>query len=328
MKEKMRKALFLMAFLALSAFAVSENWYICLASFMHEDKADALISALDGKGIPAVKSEFVKPTGEKFFRILFAQLFPNLTKAQLKRDNLRANPAVLELGLDGLWCCRVSDIGSLDNSNPPESEKQVILVLINGVPYKRLEIDRSDNKLIKVNINIDRSHAADVPAQKSGASGVPVPNSVPPENVAEVEVPVAKKNAAAVVPPAREEGVKAAEESAETPVVLPAENDAASEIPAEESGAGGAPAESASLPEADARIAPAGDEGEIPLEEESDAAPLEEVAPPPVPDDGNAENENPAADGGFSDEGAKSPSEMPEILLDGGDAGVSGSDSW
>ncbi|WP_406032775.1 SPOR domain-containing protein, partial [Treponema saccharophilum] len=136
----MRKALFLMAFLALSAFAASENWYICLASFMHEDKADALISALDGKGIPAVKSEFVKPTGEKFFRILFAQLFPNLTKAQLKRDNLRANPAVLELGLDGLWCCRVSDIGSLDNSNPPESERQVILVLINGVPYKRLEI--------------------------------------------------------------------------------------------------------------------------------------------------------------------------------------------
>lgn len=317
MKEKMRKALFLMAFLALSAFAASENWYICLASFMHEDKADALISALDGKGIPAVKSEFVKPTGEKFFRILFAQLFPNLTKAQLKRDNLRANPAVLELGLDGLWCCRVSDIGSLDNTNPPESEKQVILVLINGVPYKRLEIDRSDNKLIKVNINIDRSHAADIPAQKSGASGVPVPDSVPPENVAEVEVPVAKKNAAAVVPPAREEGVKAAEESAETPVVLPAENDAASEIPAE----------SASLPEADARIAPAGDEGEIPLEEESDAAPLEEVAPPPVPDDGNAENENPAADGGFSDEGAESPSEEPEIPQDGGDSGGSASDA-
>ncbi|WP_406035103.1 hypothetical protein, partial [Treponema saccharophilum] len=171
-------------------------------------------------------------------------------------------------------------------------------------------------------------HAADIPAQKSGASGVPVPDSVPPENVAEVEVPVAKKSAAAVVPPALEEGVKAAEESAETPVVLPAENDAASEIPAEESGAGGAPAESASLPEADARIVPAGDEGEIPLEEESDAAPLGEVAPPPVPDDGNAENENPAADGGFFDEGAESPSEMPEILLDGGDAGVSGSDSW
>lgn len=153
---RFKNVVILILFSMIGAFSFCENWYVCLASFKSEEKADELVKILENEKISTTKTKFFKDN-ENVFRVFYSEIFTTLPKAQVKRDNLLQNNILKNLKLNDLWCCKETEIGEVLKVQISEEDKQIIIVTVNGVPYKKIEIKKSENKQVKININIDKN---------------------------------------------------------------------------------------------------------------------------------------------------------------------------
>ena len=177
MEEKMKKCLaFLVAFL-LSGAAFDDGWYVCMGSFKNLDKAKERARVLSVEGFDVFVSEVERTGNEKLYRVLFSESFAQKSGAVSKRNEFLSKSSVKRLGLSDLWCCesdgrRVGGNAPLDRqvvvrNRPPEGNadeqmppsrpapvSQTVVVSVNGEEKQRFEIN-SDDRLIKVNVNID-----------------------------------------------------------------------------------------------------------------------------------------------------------------------------
>ncbi|MBR1713663.1 MAG: SPOR domain-containing protein [Treponema sp.] len=173
----MKKCLaFLVAFL-LSVAAFADGWYVCMGSFKNLDKAKERARVLSVEGFDVFVSEVERTGNEKLYRVLFSESFAQKSGAVSKRNEFLSKSSVKRLGLSDLWCCesdgrRVGGNAPLDRqvvvrNRPPEGNadeqmppsrpapvSQTVVVSVNGEEKQRFEIN-SDDRLIKVNVNID-----------------------------------------------------------------------------------------------------------------------------------------------------------------------------
>ena len=179
MEEKMKKCLAFLVASLLSAAAFADGWYVCMGSFKNLDKAKERARVLSVEGFDVFVSEVERTGNEKLYRVLFSESFAQKSGAVSKRNEFLFKDNIKRLGLSDLWCCesdgrRVGENVPLDrqvvvrNRNPegnadeqmppsrPASVSQTVVVSVNGEEKQRFEIN-SDDRLIKVNVNIDET---------------------------------------------------------------------------------------------------------------------------------------------------------------------------
>lgn len=179
MEEKMKKCLAFLVSSLLSVAAFADGWYVCMGSFKNLDKAKERARVLSVEGFDVFVSEVERTGNEKLYRVLFSESFAQKSGAVSKRNEFLSKNSIKRLGLSDLWCCesdgrRVGGNASLDrqvvvrNRNPegnadeqmppsrPAPVSQTVVVSVNGEEKQRFEIN-SDDRLIKVNVNIDET---------------------------------------------------------------------------------------------------------------------------------------------------------------------------
>ena len=179
MGEKMKKCLAFLVSSLLSVAAFADGWYVCMGSFKNLDKAKERARVLSVEGFDVFVSEVERTGNEKLYRVLFSESFAQKSGAVSKRNEFLSKSSVKRLGLSDLWCCesdgrRVGENVPLDrqvvvrNRNPegnadsqplpvrPAPVSQTVVVSVNGEEKQRFEIN-SDDRLIKVNVNIDET---------------------------------------------------------------------------------------------------------------------------------------------------------------------------
>ncbi len=177
MGEKMKKCLAFLVSSLLSVAAFADGWYVCMGSFKNLDKAKERARVLSVEGFDVFVSEVERTGNEKLYRVLFSESFAQKSGAVSKRNEFLSKSSVKRLGLSDLWCCesdgrRVGGNAPLDRqvvvrNRPPEGNadeqmppsrpapvSQTVVVSVNGEEKQRFEIN-SDDRLIKVNVNID-----------------------------------------------------------------------------------------------------------------------------------------------------------------------------
>ena len=177
MEEKMKKCLAFLVSSLLSVAAFADGWYVCMGSFKNLDKAKERARVLSVEGFDVFVSEVKRTGNEKLYRVLFSESFAQKRDASSKRNEFLSKDSIKRLGLSDLWCCesdgrRVGENVPLDrqvvvrNRNPegnadsqplpvrPAPVSQTVVVSVNGEEKQRFEIN-SDDRLIKVNVNID-----------------------------------------------------------------------------------------------------------------------------------------------------------------------------
>lgn len=173
----MKKCLAFLVSSLLSAAVFADGWYVCMGSFKNLDKAKERARVLSVEGFDVFVSEVERTGNEKLYRVLFSESFAQKSGAVSKRNEFLSKSSVKRLGLSDLWCCesdgrRVGENVPLDrqvvvrNRNPegnansqplpvrPAPVSQTVVVSVNGEEKQRFEIN-SDDRLIKVNVNID-----------------------------------------------------------------------------------------------------------------------------------------------------------------------------
>jgi len=148
-----------------------------MGSFKNLDKAKERARVLSVEGFDVFVSEAKRTGNEKLYRVLFSESFAQKSGAVSKRNEFLSKDSIKRLGLSDLWCCesdgrRVGENVPLDrqvvvrNRNPegnadsqplpvrPAPVSQTVVVSVNGEEKQRFEIN-SDDRLIKVNVNID-----------------------------------------------------------------------------------------------------------------------------------------------------------------------------
>ena len=173
----MKKCLAFLVSSLLSVAAFADGWYVCMGSFKNLDKAKERARVLSVEGFDVFVSEVERTGNEKLYRVLFSESFAQKSGAVSKRNEFLSKDSVKRLGLSDLWCCesdgrRVGENVPLDrqvvvrNRNPegnadaqmppsrPAPVSQTVVVSVNGEEKQRFEIN-SDDRLIKVNVNID-----------------------------------------------------------------------------------------------------------------------------------------------------------------------------
>ncbi len=179
MEEKMKKCLAFLVSSLLSVAAFADGWYVCMGSFKNLDKAKERARVLSVEGFDVFVSEVKRTGNEKLYRVLFSESFARKSDASSRRNEFLSKDSVKRLGLSDLWCCesdgrRVGENVPLDrqvvvrNRNPegnadsqplpvrPAPVSQTVVVSVNGEEKQRFEIN-SDDRLIKVNVNIDET---------------------------------------------------------------------------------------------------------------------------------------------------------------------------
>ena len=179
MGEKMKKCLAFLVSSLLSVAAFADGWYVCMGSFKNLDKAKERARVLSVEGFDVFVSEVERTGNEKLYRVLFSESFAQKREATSKRNEFLSKNSIKRLGLSDLWCCesdgrRVGENAPLDrqvvvrNRNPegnadsqplpvrPAPVSQTVVVSVNGEEKQRFEIN-SDDRLIKVNVNIDET---------------------------------------------------------------------------------------------------------------------------------------------------------------------------
>ena len=179
MGEKMKKCLAFLVSSLLSVAAFADGWYVCMGSFKNLDKAKERARVLSVEGFDVFVSEVERTGNEKLYRVLFSESFAQKSGAVSKRNEFLSKNSIKRLGLSDLWCCesdgrRVGENVPLDrqvvvrNRNPegnaavqeppsrPAPVSQTVVVSVNGEEKQRFEIN-SDDRLIKVNVNIDET---------------------------------------------------------------------------------------------------------------------------------------------------------------------------
>ena len=175
----MKKCLAFLVASLLSVAAFADGWYVCMGSFKNLDKAKERARVLSVEGFDVFVSEVERTGNEKLYRVLFSESFAQKSGAVSKRNEFLFKDNIKRLGLSDLWCCesdgrRVGENVPLDrqvvvrNRNPegnadeqmppsrPASVSQTVVVSVNGEEKQRFEIN-SDDRLIKVNVNIDET---------------------------------------------------------------------------------------------------------------------------------------------------------------------------
>lgn len=179
MEEKMKKCLAFLVASLLSVATFADGWYVCMGSFKNLDKAKERARVLSVEGFDVFVSEVERTGNEKLYRVLFSESFAQKSGAVSKRNEFLFKDNIKRLGLSDLWCCesdgrRVGENVPLDrqvvvrNRNPegnadeqmppsrPAPVSQTVVVSVNGEEKQRFEIN-SDDRLIKVNVNIDET---------------------------------------------------------------------------------------------------------------------------------------------------------------------------
>ena len=179
MGEKMKKCLAFLVSSLLSVAAFADGWYVCMGSFKNLDKAKERARVLSVEGFDVFVSEVKRTGNEKLYRVLFSESFAQKRDASSKRNEFLSKNSIKRLGLSDLWCCesdgrRVGENVPLDRqvvvrNRPPEGNadsqplpvrpapvSQTVVVSVNGEEKQRFEIN-SDDRLIKVNVNIDET---------------------------------------------------------------------------------------------------------------------------------------------------------------------------
>lgn len=175
----MKKCLAFLVASLLSVAAFADGWYVCMGSFKNLDKAKERARVLSVEGFDVFVSEVERTGNEKLYRVLFSESFAQKSGAVSKRNEFLFKDNIKRLGLSDLWCCesdgrRVGENVPLDrqvvvrNRNPegnadeqmppsrPAPVSQTVVVSVNGEEKQRFEIN-SDDRLIKVNVNIDET---------------------------------------------------------------------------------------------------------------------------------------------------------------------------
>ena len=175
----MKKCLAFLVSSLLSVAAFADGWYVCMGSFKNLDKAKERARVLSVEGFDVFVSEVERTGNEKLYRVLFSESFAQKREATSKRNEFLSKDSIKRLGLSDLWCCesdgrRAGENAPLDrqvvvrNRNPegnaavqeppsrPAPVSQTVVVSVNGEEKQRFEIN-SDDRLIKVNVNIDET---------------------------------------------------------------------------------------------------------------------------------------------------------------------------
>lgn len=175
----MKKCLAFLVSSLLSVAAFADGWYVCMGSFKNLDKAKERARVLSVEGFDVFVSEVERTGNEKLYRVLFSESFAQKREATSKRNEFLSKNSIKRLGLSDLWCCesdgrRAGENVPLDrqvvvrNRNPegnadsqplpvrPAPVSQTVVVSVNGEEKQRFEIN-SDDRLIKVNVNIDET---------------------------------------------------------------------------------------------------------------------------------------------------------------------------
>nr|MBP3281269.1 SPOR domain-containing protein [Treponema sp.] len=175
----MKKCLAFLVSSLLSVAAFADGWYVCMGSFKNLDKAKERARVLSVEGFDVFVSEVERIGNEKLYRVLFSESFVQKREATSKRNEFLSKDSIKRLGLSDLWCCesdgrRVGENVPLDrqvvvrNRNPegnaavqeppsrPAPVSQTVVVSVTGEEKQRFEIN-SDDRLIKVNVNIDET---------------------------------------------------------------------------------------------------------------------------------------------------------------------------
>ena len=175
----MKKCLAFLVSSLLSVAAFADGWYVCMGSFKNLDKAKERARVLSVEGFDVFVSEVERTGNEKLYRVLFSESFAQKSGAVSKRNEFLSKNSIKRLGLSDLWCCesdgrRAGENVPLDrqvvvrNRNPegnaavqeppsrPAPVSQTVVVSVNGEEKQRFEIN-SDDRLIKVNVNIDET---------------------------------------------------------------------------------------------------------------------------------------------------------------------------
>ena len=193
MEEKMKKCLAFLVSSLLSVAAFADGWYVCMGSFKNLDKAKERARVLSVEGFDVFVSEVKRTGNEKLYRVLFSESFARKSDASSRRNEFLSKNSIKRLGLSDLWCCesdgrRVGGNAPLDrqvvvrNRNPegnadeqmppsrPAPVSQTVVVSVNGEEKQRFEIN-SDDRLIKVNVNIDETERSAVSESLSLENG-------------------------------------------------------------------------------------------------------------------------------------------------------------
>jgi hypothetical protein len=294
MGEKMKKCLAFLVSSLLSVAAFADGWYVCMGSFKNLDKAKERARVLSVEGFDVFVSEVERTGNEKLYRVLFSESFAQKREATSKRNEFLSKNSIKRLGLSDLWCCesdgrRVGENVPLDrqvvvrNRNPegnadsqplpvrPAPVSQTVVVSVNGEEKQRFEIN-SDDRLIKVNVNIDETErSADSMSLSVG------------DGQSATELKTLEENGEALL--------QKSLDSSELPASSSAENPASEPLPA-------TPSETESSSATAPSDAAASSEGENPSESaaSSETAVSSETADPAVASESSPEDTNSSSD--------------------------------
>ena len=294
MGEKMKKCLAFLVSSLLSVAAFADGWYVCMGSFKNLDKAKERARVLSVEGFDVFVSEVERTGNEKLYRVLFSESFAQKREATSKRNEFLSKNSIKRLGLSDLWCCesdgrRVGENVPLDrqvvvrNRNPegnadsqplpvrPAPVSQTVVVSVNGEEKQRFEIN-SDDRLIKVNVNIDETErSADSMSLSVG------------DGQSATELKTLEENGEALL--------QKSLDSSELPASSSAENPASEPLPA-------TPSETESSSVTAPSDAAASSEGENPSESaaSSETAVSSETADPAVASESSPEDTNSSSD--------------------------------
>lgn len=290
----MKKCLAFLVSSLLSVAAFADGWYVCMGSFKNLDKAKERARVLSVEGFDVFVSEVERTGNEKLYRVLFSESFAQKREATSKRNEFLSKNSIKRLGLSDLWCCesdgrRVGENVPLDrqvvvrNRNPegnadsqplpvrPAPVSQTVVVSVNGEEKQRFEIN-SDDRLIKVNVNIDETErSADSMSLSVG------------DGQSATELKTLEENGEALL--------QKSLDSSELPASSSAENPASEPLPA-------TPSETESSSATAPSDAAASSEGENPSESaaSSETAVSSETADPAVASESSPEDTNSSSD--------------------------------
>lgn len=168
----MKKGFLVGLLLTLAASVFASDWYVCMGSFKHLDKAIERVEILNDAGFSVFINEVDRVGQDKLYRVLFSEMFKDLDSARFRSKELLELSKVKELNLLDIWCCESNGISydeiietpvTVVEQVPAEPQKQTVVVKVNNVEEQRFDIT-SDEKVIRVNINVDEVPAYTEPA--------------------------------------------------------------------------------------------------------------------------------------------------------------------
>lgn len=244
----MKKNLFIVLALFLSVSVFASDWYICMGSFKNLDKAKQRVGVLAEAGFSVFINEVEKADSSNLYRVLYSEKFTKKEDAKFRRNELLALSKIKELGLSDIWYCESNGIKYAEPvvqeevvveapapvvqqvQVPSEPQKQTVIVKINNIEEQRFDIT-SDDRLIRVNINLDEQNVPLSPVVDSTPEAAEEEPETPAIQIVSAEEMTEQTVEAEIDSEEVEEPAAVEEESVE---VTEAETVEVAEVPAEE----------------------------------------------------------------------------------------------